>query len=257
MYTDRIARLKSSLESDTFWIAEPGTSSEYFLGGFSSRDWLLSERPLLVSISPSSPNITVLTARFEQSRAEGVDLPREIRDITTFVPWLESESPYDVLRTHFGSEFVRVILDGQVRSFIAEGLGGAGFEKGSDEEVANVKEIRERKDEREIGLLRCANQASCNVSHTTRKDPKHSDDPTRHQKDQAEDAFRNLRIQDPEDFGGGNGQDGSRWRRRSCPVWWYVPHIIPNLLVLKHRKRGNPSWRRFESTIGSERYDPH
>jgi hypothetical protein len=158
-YTDRIIRLTNALEPNTIWIAEPGTSSEYFLGGFSSRDWWLSERPLLIAISPSQKNITILTAKFEQARAELVNIPREIQDTTTFVPWLESESPYDILSRHFGADAPkRVVLDGQVRSFIGEGLEGAGFGKSSQDEAEKVKGLRERKDDREIGLLRCANQ---------------------------------------------------------------------------------------------------
>jgi len=162
-YINRISQLTSSLEPNTIYITEPGTSSEYFVGGFSSRDWWLSERPLLIAFTPSK-NITILTARFEQSRAELVELPKEIRDITTFVPWLESESPYEVLKNHFGSEVGRVVVDGQVRSFITEGLDGAGFTRGTREEGEKIKEIRERKDEHEIGLLRCANQ----VCHSVR-----------------------------------------------------------------------------------------
>jgi len=162
-YTDRTSRLTTALESDTVYISEPGTSSEYFIGGFSSRDWWLSERPLLIALTPSNPNITVLTARFEQGRAELVHLPKEIRDITTFVPWLESESPYEVLRGHLGSSH-KVVVDGQVRSFIAEGLEGAGLEKGTRKEGDRIKELRERKDEREIGLLRCANQVCSRTS---------------------------------------------------------------------------------------------
>jgi hypothetical protein len=51
-----------------------------------------------------------------------------------------------------------VVVDGQVRSFITEGLEGAGFTRATKEEGEKIKEIRERKDEHEIGLLRCANQ---------------------------------------------------------------------------------------------------
>ena len=87
-----------------------------------------------------------------------MELPKEIKDITTFVPWLESESPYKILRSYLGSEVSRVIVDGQVRSFITEGLEGAGFTRAAKEEGEKIKEIRERKDEHEIGLLRCANQ---------------------------------------------------------------------------------------------------
>jgi hypothetical protein len=156
-YTDRISRLTTSLEPNTIYISEPGTSSEYFIGGFSSRDWWLSERPLLIAFTPSK-NLTILTAKFEQSRAELVELPKEIRDITTFVPWLESESPYEVLKKHLDAEVGRVVVDGQVRSFITEGLDGAGFARATSKEGEKIKEIRERKDEHEIGLLRCANQ---------------------------------------------------------------------------------------------------
>ena len=167
-YTDRVFRLSSSLEEDTVWVGEPGTSAEYFLGGFSSRDWWLSERPLLLVISAGSSNVTVLTAKFEQSRAELIHLPKEVRERTTFVPWLESESPYDILNTNTylakesgsGSGSKKVVWDGQVRSFITSGLRDLGWSDASDKEVERVKELRERKDEREVGLLRCANQVS-------------------------------------------------------------------------------------------------
>jgi len=87
-----------------------------------------------------------------------VELPKEIREITNFIPWLESESPYEILRKNLGSDVSKVIVDGQVRSFITEGLEGAGFTRGTKEQGEKIKEIRERKDEHEIGLLRCANQ---------------------------------------------------------------------------------------------------
>lgn len=173
-YTDRVSRLAETLEEGTIWVAEPGSSAEYFLGGFSSRDWWLSERPLLLVIDSRS-EVTILTARFEQSRAELVKLPKEIKDRVTFVPWLESESPYQVLTQYIDANLTptsalpreggreegrKVVLDGQVRSFIAAGLKELGWTEANGQQVDRVKEIRERKDEREIGLLRCANQVS-------------------------------------------------------------------------------------------------
>lgn len=160
-YTSRISRLAASLDPDTLWVAEPGTSAEYFLGGFSTRDWWLSERPLLTAIS-SSGQVTILTAKFEQSRAEMVQLPEEVMDRTTFVPWLESESPYHILSDYVNhtESSKRMVLDGQVRTFIASGLKEMGWAEAGREEVERVTELRERKDEREIGLLRCANQVS-------------------------------------------------------------------------------------------------
>lgn len=164
-FTDRITRLSATLNEDTVWIAEPGTSAEYFLGGFSSRDWWLSERPLLIVVSSRSENVTILTAKFEQARAESVHLPKEVEERTTFVPWLESESPYDVLDAHLGTgqgneKGRQIVWDDQVRSFITAGLRGVGWTDAPEKEVERVRELRERKDQREIGLLRCANQAS-------------------------------------------------------------------------------------------------
>ena len=165
-YTDRTSRLSSVLDEGSIWVAEPGTSAEYYLGGFSSRDWWLSERPLLLIIHAGSGDVTILTAKFEQSRAELVGLPKEVRERTRFVPWLESESPYEVLSTYLsglgnGTEAgKKVVWDGMVRSFITSGLRHEGWSDASEEEVGRVKELRERKDEREVGLLRCANQVS-------------------------------------------------------------------------------------------------
>jgi hypothetical protein len=220
-YTNRIARITTSIEPDTIYIAEPGTSSEYFIGGFSSRDWWLSERPLLIALTPSSNNVTILTARFEQSRAELVDLPEEIRDIATFVPWLESESPYQVLKSYLGNESSRVVVDGQVRSFIAEGLEGAGFTRASAEESDTIKEIRERKDEREIGLLRCANQVR--ILKVLKTDD--VDDPACNQEDEGENAFWHHRVSNACDTRERNGNDWLDWRRWTSPVWRYV---MPN-----------------------------
>jgi hypothetical protein len=94
-----------------------------------------------------------------------------VRDRTTFVPWLESESPYEVLATYFsdgGSDKKRVVWDGQVRSFVVAGLKEIGWDDAPEEVVESVKELRERKDEREIGLLRCANQVDIIPSFSTR-----------------------------------------------------------------------------------------
>lgn len=172
-YIDRISRLSSTLEEGTVWVSEPGTSAEYFLGGFSSRDWWLSERPLLLVIEGGSENVTILTAKFEQSRAELVDLPKEVRERTTFVPWLESESPYDVLDSYLTkgpSQEKKAVYDGQVRSFITSGLRSIGWSDASDDQVERVRKLRERKDEREVGLLRCANQVSPKVALRSVKD---------------------------------------------------------------------------------------
>lgn len=123
----------------------------------------------------AGPNITILTAQFEKARAELVQLPKEIGGWVTFLPWTESESPYEVLVEHLGKR--PIVLDGQVRSSIAEGLHdaftvvegeddyGRSTGKGVVKRIeAEVQLIRERKDSREVGLLRCANQVSLRSS---------------------------------------------------------------------------------------------
>ncbi len=195
---DRLDKLIEALSPNNgnekwVWISEPGPSAYYFLGSFATQDWWLSERPFLVGISPSlsssSPsssststngraNITLLTPEFERLRAQLVYLPEEVRDSVTYLPWKESDSPYEVLADYFG-HLDGIVLDPMVRSFVENGLGQAVYGKrhrdrqiglrGSVEDhvekvdlevdvKTRVGLIRERKDEREIGLLRCANQ---------------------------------------------------------------------------------------------------
>lgn len=168
-YTDRLSRLVTALKqtdnrSPAVWIAEPGPSSSYFTGAFASSDWHLSERPFLIAITPAedgvSPNITLLTPEFERIRAQLKPLPEQVEGHLGWVSWQESESPYDVLAQHLGKKG-GVLVDPMVRNFISAGLArtmeGCGDTIDAEKAVAS---IRERKDEREIGLLRCANQVS-------------------------------------------------------------------------------------------------
>ena len=175
-YLDRLGRLVAALQGAEdsqpgVWIAEPGPSSSYFLGVFSSSDWWLSERPFLIAITPASdhtsPNITLLTPKFEELRAQLQTIPEEVQKHVQWVSWQESDSPYAVLAQHLGS-MGEVIFDPMVRSFVSKGLTAAmdaddmSTHTRSDVNMVDMETgvalIRERKDEREVGLLRCANQ---------------------------------------------------------------------------------------------------
>jgi hypothetical protein len=186
-YTSRLAKLTAALslhkgDADrpyAAWIAEPGASAEYYLGAFSSRDWWLSERPFLIAVTPSienstKPNITLLMPEFERLRAQGIDLPEHVRPYVTYLSWQENVSPYGTLMRHLDTP--ASLLDGEARSFILGGLKEAArkSEQGREMSVRTMSEagedfsnkaileavdlIRERKDAREVGLLRCANQ---------------------------------------------------------------------------------------------------
>lgn len=167
-YTGRLDRLQAlARDEPTLWISEPSASAAYFIGAFSQADWWASERPFLIGLltANSSIRVILLTPEFERLRAQGVRLPDEVK--VEWVGWREDESPYRVLKDAVG--LTRVILDGGVRAFVADGIRNAfGAHnlhfKGSRELEAEVLSLRERKDEWEIDLLRCANQVSLGIT---------------------------------------------------------------------------------------------
>ena len=177
-YIDRLYRLVSAVQQTeaslpAVWIAEPGPSSSYFIGAFSSSDWHLSERPFLIVVTPATdgvtPNITILCPEFERLRAQLKPIPEQVKRLLTWVSWQESESPYEVLAEYIGA-MGGVVVDPMLRSFIHVEMIAAAHQAGNDagkttdQALSGVKDavalIRERKDEREIGLMRCANQVS-------------------------------------------------------------------------------------------------
>ncbi|WVQ68481.1 uncharacterized protein L199_006689 [Kwoniella botswanensis] len=169
IYTDRLEYLSSILPNDTVWISEPSPSTEYYTS-FSKDKWFLSERPFLISIINSQ--IVILTPAFEALRASLIvkELPEEVRDKVQWVEWREDQSPYAVLSTYLAKRGVeRFVLDDGVREFI-----GRGLRKKMDEVTGSgledkVREVRERKGDWEIGLLRCSNQFTLHAIRKTRE----------------------------------------------------------------------------------------
>jgi Xaa-Pro aminopeptidase len=149
------------------WIAEPGPSVEYFLGAFGSRAWGPSERPFLIAVHGET--VTLLTPAFEEARARLITLPEDVAARVQWVAWAESESPYKVLEDVLGR--TDVVLDRAVRTFVADGVRHhihASDTIDMNTVPAAVAAIRERKDAREIGLLRCANEATLHAIRRTR-----------------------------------------------------------------------------------------
>lgn len=183
-HTSRLSSLSAVLSQTTHiesegppvWIGEPGPSAFYYTGAFSSADWHLSERPFLIAISPSSASksntsssadistdIIFLTPEFEKLRAQLIPLPKQLKGRVKWVSWKEHESPFVVLSQALGRPSA-VVVDGGVRELVAAGLRihlGENAVKAGEGLKTTVGLIRERKDEREIGLLRCANQVCC------------------------------------------------------------------------------------------------
>ncbi|KAL7422393.1 hypothetical protein Q5752_003039 [Cryptotrichosporon argae] len=193
-YLSRLERLSSALSAPPFgtitYVLEPGPSAFYYLGAFSHADWGLSERPFLIAITPTPsspvPEITLLTPAFESLRARLVELPDQVRPHVVWAEWVESDDPYGVLLQRL-DDTGALVLDPQVRSFVAVGLRGyigpvdglAAVEEGrsihaldADTEHTvrtNIALIRERKDVREVGLMRCANQMTLHAIRQTRR----------------------------------------------------------------------------------------
>lgn len=169
-FTDRLKKLGSKLGETYAFVAEPGTTASYYIGGFGPGSWSASERPFLIAVN-STGDLTILTPRFEEARAQLKTLPKEIQERATWVAWDESESPYVVLSKHLGRP--SWVLDGEVRAFITDGLlrlapQGPDERKEADRIRHAVVAIRERKEKREVELLRCANQFTLHAIRKTR-----------------------------------------------------------------------------------------
>jgi hypothetical protein len=147
------------------YVAEPGASAQFF-GNISNRQWHLSERPLLLIISPNLMNgeieakISVLTPSFEATRARLLHIP-SLSDVT-FPEWQEDANPYDVAISAFPTPADgrgKIFVDGNIRHFVVDGLAKAGPKLMVSSAPMEIRHLRERKSLAEIALLKCANEA--------------------------------------------------------------------------------------------------
>lgn len=150
----------------TDYVAEPGPNALYY-ANISSSMWHLSERPFLVVITPAEvgddANITILTPKFELSRAMELKIPNRGNSSLMYIPWEEHENPYLVWAqkrrpTHEG---MFLLPDEGTRNFVVNGLTPVSNVK--SDPYDEVKSIRERKSERELKIMRCANEV-CSFS---------------------------------------------------------------------------------------------
>ncbi|KAF7975300.1 hypothetical protein HWV62_10072 [Athelia sp. TMB] len=148
------------------YIAEPGANAHFF-GNVSKFNWGLSERPLLLIVSPDTANlgearITVLTPAFEASRAKLLPIPSASK--IDYVEWAEDRNPYDValraLAQEQGQDSQRIFVDGDIRHFIVDGLQDAAPSFTIVSAPTEVRSLRERKSQTEIELMKCANEVT-------------------------------------------------------------------------------------------------
>lgn len=189
-----LARTLHTLNASAY-IAEPGASAAFY-GNISGSNWHLSERPLLLLVSPLvtgdgdgediQAKISILTPSFEATRAKLLFIPSAL-DIE-FLEWPEDVNPYEVAASALSPSIQSggtVFVDGSIRNFIVDGLQNAlqAHVSSSSSSVSvrsapsEIRQLRERKAPAEIELLKCANEVGrftfkSLLSTMTRSSPK-------------------------------------------------------------------------------------
>lgn len=143
------------------YVAEPGASALFF-GNISDATWHLSERPLLLIVSPRvdqeeiSARVMILTPAFEEDRARQLSVPGV--DVT-YVAWQEDEDPYatavEALPT---SSKGPIYVDGMTRHFIVDRFQNVALGLNVLSAPLEITSLRERKSPSEIALLKCVNE---------------------------------------------------------------------------------------------------
>lgn len=160
-----LAEVLHSLNASAY-IAEPGASALYY-ANVSSSSWRLSERPLLLILSPEAsddgtitPRISLLTPSFEATRAKLLPIPaKEV----LYTQWPEEVNPFDVAVGALPSlqDGAKVFVDGSIRNFIVDGMQKAAPQAKVVTAPVEIRRIRERKSSTELEIMKCANEVSC------------------------------------------------------------------------------------------------
>ena len=159
---DSLARTLHSLGAAAY-IAEPGASAGFF-ANLSRSHWSLSERPLLLVIQPQADdhgairaNVSILTPAFEKTRAKLLPIPNDTG--ITYTAWPEDANPFATALTLVpGLNGATIFVDGDVRTFVTDGLQKAAPRSQVLIAPVEVKRLRERKSSQELDILKCANE---------------------------------------------------------------------------------------------------
>ncbi|KAI0835791.1 Prolidase/Aminopeptidase P-like protein [Hypoxylon sp. FL0890] len=168
---DRLARALVASEVDAF-VLEPGYTFQYYANTsqIDWEPWEPEERPFLMLIMPLSSESGVVSAKtaflaphFEEGRVRMLGIPSRESELD-IVTWEEHWDPYDtLLQSHLFANSEtrghmrkpRLMIDEEMRDFIARGLANAGFKTfGLSPEVELVRQI---KSSAEVELLRAVN----------------------------------------------------------------------------------------------------
>lgn len=152
------------------YIAEPGANALFF-GNISQTAWHLSERPLLLIVSPVPDSgrvqakITVLTPKFEATRAKLLQIPAPN---VSYVEWAEDEDPYQIAVSALSLSGGTVFVAESSRLFISDGIKAAAPNSKVVSAPQSIRSLRERKSSAEVALLRCANEVTQYTAHHER-----------------------------------------------------------------------------------------
>ena len=171
---DRLAQTLHSLGASAY-IAEPGANAAYY-ANLSLSTWHLSERPLLLLITPAEENgvitgkLTILTPAFEATRARLLSIPSDSE--IAYPEWPEDANPYEIAISAIphlqGSDAApaKIFVDGATRNFIVDGLQeAAGVRAQITSAPVEIRRLRERKTEEELEILKCVNEVCVSVRH--------------------------------------------------------------------------------------------
>lgn len=143
------------------YIAEPGANALFF-GNISQSSWHLSERPLLLMVSPMRTSdgsiqskVTILTPKFETTRAKLLSIPAPN---VTYVEWAEDENPYQIALSALSVSEGTIFIGESSRLFVSDGLQAAAPNARVISAPQSIRSLRERKSPAEVALLRCANE---------------------------------------------------------------------------------------------------
>lgn len=180
---DRLAKALVASGADAF-VLEPGYTFQYY-GNISQVDWEPwepEERPFLMLVLPQTSESGEIVAKtaflaphFEEGRVRMLGMPSRDSELDIVI-WEEHWDPYAILRESrlFGEEFEkreggrkpRLVIDEEMRDYIARGLAGAGFETlGLTPEVELVRQI---KSPAEVELIRAVNTGTVVAVRTMR-----------------------------------------------------------------------------------------
>ncbi|KAI1339420.1 Creatinase/aminopeptidase [Xylariaceae sp. FL0016] len=179
---DRLARALVASDVDAF-VLEPGYTFQYY-GNISQVDWEPwepEERPFLMVILPEtsesgevSAKTAFLSPHFEEGRVRMLGIPSKEAELDIVI-WEEHWDPYATLleSSLFANSSAategrkpRLMMDEEIRDFIARGLAETGFETVGLSPEADL--VRQLKSPAEVELIRAVNTGTVVAVRTMR-----------------------------------------------------------------------------------------